>query len=303
MGTPSKEPLSGIDSLLDELDEYKVAAKPVQERPMPEYIARQLHQASQKRVSAAEELPPPPQWPMLTGVLLFPFYLKTLEVFMFSSFGFMVSGWLLMFWIQYGFIGGTATVYYIGVGVCAAIGLTLGYLITCCLTIIESTALGWDSIEISAGIDWKEWFWNLAHIFTLLLQAGMVGYAAQLICARESWLPMFTVTYAVFPLVLLGALAAEGAWYPQAIVSVLRSLIQVGWAWALFYFEMTPMIVVWYIITIKLLAGRSPWLTPLFAGPLFAFLILIYARLIGRLAGCISASTKKSFSQGDDDEY
>jgi hypothetical protein len=43
-------------------------------------------------------------------------------------------------------------------------------------------------------------------------------------------------------------------------------------------------------------------LTPLYTAPLLAIIILIYARLIGKLAGCISASTKKTASEGDDDE-
>jgi hypothetical protein len=49
------------------------------------------------------------------------------------------------------------------------------------------------------------------------------------------------------------------------------------------------------------LAGQGPWLVPLYAAPLLATIILIYARLIGRLAGCISAATSK-LSEGDDDE-
>jgi hypothetical protein len=87
-----------------------------------------------------------------------------------------------------------------------------------------------------------------------------------------------------------------------AIASVLRSLVQVSWAWALFYFETTPMVVAWSVIVVRQLSGYTPWLTPLYTAPLLAIIILIYARLIGRLAGCISASTKKTLSKGDDDE-
>jgi hypothetical protein len=301
MATPPEKPRPRINPLLDK-DEYQIAAKPVVERALPEYVTRHLRAAEQKRISAAEELPPSPRWPMLSGVLLFPFYLTSLEVLLFTTVGLMLSAWLLMFWIAYGAIGGATTAYYIGLPACAAGTLTLGYIATCCLTIIESTAEGWDSFQISPGIEWKEWIWNFAHITALVLQAGMVGYAVQLLCFTESWLPMIVVTYAVFPMVLLAALAAEGAWIPLAIGSVLRSLVQVGWAWGLFYFETTPMVIAWSIITVRELAGKTPWLTPLYTAPLLAIIILIYARLLGRLAGCISASTKQAQTEREDDE-
>jgi hypothetical protein len=239
---------------------------------------------------------------MLSGVWSFPFYFTTLESLVFTSIGLMLGGWGLMFWIKFGAVGGTTTVYYIGLPVCAVLMLTISYCVTCCLTIVESTAEGWDSVQISPGIEWKEWIWNFAHIMTLLLQAGMVGAVVKLLCGTESWLPMLVVTYAVFPMVLLGALAADGAWTPLAIGSVLRSLIQAGQAWTFFYLETIPPVVVWCMIVAAGLSSYQPWMTPLYAAPLLAIFILIYARLIGRLAGCISTSTKKNLTEGDDDD-
>jgi hypothetical protein len=316
MATPPEKPTPRINPLFED-DDYRVAPKPVEQRAVPEYVAKHLRPAEktpksvagakrtsaspEKRVSAAEELPLPPRWPMLTGVLAFPFYLKSLEVLVYASIGLMVSGWLFMFWVAYGAFGGPQTVYYLGLPACAAITLTFGYLTTCCLTIIESTAAGWDSFDISPGIDWKEWTWNLTHVLALVAQAGLAGYAVQLLAPTRSWLPMIAVTYAVFPVVLLGALAADGAWLPLAIGAVLRSMVQKSWAWALFYFEMTPMVVAWSYITVTQLSGRAPWLTPLYSAPLLAIIVLIYARLIGRLAACV-LSSQKSLSQGDDDE-
>jgi hypothetical protein len=307
MATPPEKPTPRINPLFDE-DDYRVAPKPVEERVVPEYVAKHLRPAEEKRgsaagakrasgalekrVSAAEELPLPPQWPMLSGVLLFPFYLKSLEALVFMSIGLMVTGWIFMFWVAFGAFGGPQTAYYIGLPACLAITLTFGYLTTCCLTIIESTAAGWDSFDISPGIDWKEWTWNLTHVAALVAQAGMAGYAVQLLSRSGSWLPMIAVTYAVFPIVLLGALAADGAWLPLAIGAVLRSMVQKSWAWALFYFEMTPMVVAWGYITVTQLSGRAPWLTPLYSAPLLAIIVLIYARLMGRLAGCVLSSQK-----------
>jgi hypothetical protein len=62
------------------------------------------------------------------------------------------------------------------------------------------------------------------------------------------------------------------------------------------------MIAGWTLLVKDQLAGQGPWLVPLYAGPLLATIILIYARLIGRLAGCISAATAKLLDEGDGDE-
>ena len=308
MTTPPEKPKMRTNPLLDE-EEFRIVEEPVQPRAMPSLVERHLREAEQKRVSAAEELPPPPQWPMLNGVLTFPFYLNTLSSWMFITFGLMLSGWLFMFWIAYGAIGGTSTAYYIGLAACAAGLLTLGYTAACCLTIVEGTSTGWDSIEISVGIEWKEWVWDFAHIAALLLQAGIFGYVAQLVYPSvaqafglpDSWLPLIVGTLAVFPLVLMGALAADGAWVPMAIGTVLRSLVWVWWAWALFYLETVPMIVGWSMLTQSELAGQTPWLVPLYMSPFLAAIFLIYARLIGRLAWCISQAASL-YSEGDEDE-
>ena len=60
------------------------------------------------------------------------------------------------------------------------------------------------------------------------------------------------------------------------------------------------MIVGWTWLTVTGLDGDSPWLTPLYCAPLLALIILIYARLAGRLAGFLGASTKTN--QGEDHE-
>ena len=142
--------------------------------------------------------------------------------------------------------------------------LTFGYAASCFLIIIEETCHGWQSIEVSAGIDWKEWAWNYAHVTALLLQAAVIGHVVRLFCGAESWLPMVVGTLAVFPLVLLGALAADGAWVPIAFPTVLRSLVRNSLAWAFFYLETTVLIVVWTSLTAAGLK-HAPWLVPLYA--------------------------------------
>ena len=284
-------------------DEFKIVSEPVQQRVLPENVKRQLHAAQQKRISTADEPPPAPRWPMFSGILTFPFYLNSLGPLVFISLGLMVGAWLLMFWIEYGPIMGAASAWYLGLPTCLVGILTLGYAASCSLIIIEQTYNGMDTIELSApGIDWKEWIWNFAHIAVLALQAAIVGYVAQRVISSNSSLPMAVGTFAAFPLVLLGALVADGAWVPLAIVKVLLSLVQVWWAWGIFYLATGAMAAGWTILTKSGLVGPNPWLTPLYAAPLLAIIILIYARLIGRLAVCIAAATTRHLTQGEDHE-
>ncbi len=301
MSTPPEKPKGRIDSLLADEALYTVR-EPEKPRALPDFVEKHLQAAKQKRIRAAEELPPRPRWPMLSGILTFPFYLNTLGPWMFITLGLMVFGWLLMFWIENGAVMGASSAYYLGLPPLAVGLLTLGYAASCCFSIIEGTCSGWDSFEVSPGGEWKEWVWNFAHIIALLLQAAVVGLVVKLVSFSDSWLTMAVGTFAAFPLVLLGALAGNGAWVPVAIGIILRSLVPLWWAWSLFYLETGVMIVGCTILTKAGLGGQAYWLTPLYAGPLLATVIIIYARLAGRLAGCIAAATTKTLTKGDEDE-
>jgi hypothetical protein len=273
-----------------------------QERIVPDFVKRHIQAAQEKRVSAAEEPPQPPRRPMLSGVFTFPFQLNALSPLMFISLGLMVFGWLLMFWLEYGAIMGATSAYYLGMPTLAAGMLAFGYAAACSFSIIEETSNGWNTFEIAPDTEWKEWIWSFLHIGALLAEAGIIGYALRLVCTTDSWLPMIAGTLAVFPPVLLGALAADGAWVPLAMGKILQSFFLVAWAWGLFYLETIPLAVGWTMLVKTGLAGQGPWLTPLYAGPLLAVIILICARLIGRLAGCIAKATIHLNEGVDDDE-
>jgi hypothetical protein len=289
---PANRPLPFDD------DDFYSVEKPAEKPDEPDLLERYLQASVEKRLCAAEKPPPPPRWPMLNGIFLFPFYLKTLAAWMAISFGLLLSSWLLMFWLGPGAILGMTSARLFGPPTCMAALLTFGYAASCCLVIIEETCHGWNSIEVSAGLDWKEWAWNFAHIVALVLQAALVGHVVRLLGGTASWIPMVVGTLAAFPLVLLGALAADGAWVPLAIVTVLRSLVRNFLAWIFFYVETSALILGWILLTAAGL-GRAPWLVPVYTAPLLAAIILIYARLAGRLAGCIATEMLPRRTKGN----
>ncbi len=301
MADPPEKREKRTNPLLDE-GEFQIAAQPTAPRVVPSFVERHIRAAEEKRTAEAKKpKPQPPRWPMFSGIFLYPFYLCTLASWMFIAAGLTIFGWLFMFWWEYAAIMHATGAYYLGLPVFAAGLLTIGYAASCSFGIIEATSNGRDEFEVLHLVEWKELIWNFLHIAALAAQAGVIGYAVEMLSGSDSWLPMLVGTLAVFPLVLLGALAADGAWAPLAIGKILQSIFLVPWAWGLLYLETTPMIAAWTWLVVTQLGGQGPWFVPLYAGPLLATIILIYARLMGRLAGCIAESTKKLL-EGDEDE-
>jgi hypothetical protein len=238
---------------------------------------------------------------MVTGIFTFPWRLSVLAAWMLISLGVMFTGWLVMLWFGPGaqVLGGMSTRVF-GLPACLMGILSFGYAATCSLTIMEGTSNGWDRIEVAPSIEWREWIWNFGRFAVLLVQAALIGQVFHWLDGSNSFLPFAVGTFLAFPLVLLGALASDEAWVPLAIKTVLWSFAPLWWAWVLFYVETAVMAWAWTWLT---LAGlrEEPWLTPLYAAPLLAAILLIDARLAGRLAGCIVRETSKINDEGDDD--
>jgi hypothetical protein len=75
-------------------------------------------------------------------------------------------------------------------------------------------------------------------------------------------------------------------------------MIWVAPQWCIFYVAAIVMAAGWWGLTVAGLRV-SPWLVPFYSGPLLAAVMLIYARLVGRLAGCIAAAIE---SRSEEDE-
>ncbi len=262
-------------------------------------VEHRLRLVEQHRAALARQSAPPPRLPLITDALVFPFRLHVFGPWMTISAGSILTGWLTMFWIQYGTVLGMTSARLIGLPVCLFATMTFGYAASCCLTIIEETSYGRDGFEIIAGLEWKEWVWKLGRIVTLGLFAGIVGLAVESLGLSETYVPMAAATFVAFPIILLGALATDGAWVPLEILPVLRSLVRLWYVWGVFFIATGLMAAGWTWLTVAGLVSQAPWLTPLYAGPLLATLILVYVRFVGRLAARISAVTQKTHRKGD----
>ena len=269
-------------------DELYRVSEPCEARPMPDFVAKYMRKAEERRVGAAEEPPPLPRWPMVSGVFTFPWRPCALAQWLWISLGLIVFGLLALFLWGPGAQFGLVAAWHLGLPTCAAGVLSFSYAFACCLNVIEETSHGWDAIDEWPELNWKEWVWSFAHVTGLLLQAGLFGLALQLVASSDSWLPLALGTLVAFPPVLLGALAAGGAWVPLAGLTVLRSMPWLWRPWAVFYLATGAMAAGWWFLTVACLRA-SPWLMPFCSGPLLAAAMFVYARLIGRLGALIAA--------------
>jgi hypothetical protein len=65
---------------------------------------------------------------------------------------------------------------------------------------------------------------------------------------------------------------------------VLKSFGSLWWAWLILYLETGAMLIGWVIVTLIPMATGGLYLMPFISGPLLAAGLMIYARLLGRLA-------------------
>ncbi len=269
-------------------DEYGLSEPGERQEPsamdmVPAYVRARLAD----RPGAPPPLPSPPKRPMLEGTLIFPWYPCALLPWVVITAGMVFSGYLLMvLWGPAAKLGGIG-LRAMGPPAYVATLMTLAYACTCAIKVIEETSHGLDSVECEPDLNWKEWFYSFAYIACLLLQAGAVGMLVRAASLTDSWLPMSITTLVLFPWFLLGGLAADGAWVPLAVRHVMRTFPALAVQWGFFYLQTGAIALVWTLVTVGGLA-TAPWLVPLYSGPILAAGVLVYARLVGRMAWCIA---------------
>ncbi len=294
--------MSGRDANLpDEEDVYGVS-EPTWQPSTDEPRSRFVPIEREPMVSEAAPAPPPPRWPMFSGVFTFPWYLQTLTCWMAISVGLIVIFYMLGLMLGPGQRLGLAAARYFIPCITVTVVLTFSYASVCCLKVIEGTSYGLDSIDCAPDVGCKEWVYSYAYMTCQLALAVMAGGSLRLLTFLGEWAPVLPGAFVAFPIILLGSLAADNAWLPLAIWPVLRSLRPLWRQWALFYVETAGLIVAWMLVSFAGLSV-SPWLVPLYSAPLFAAVMLIYAGLIGRLASCISEEIESQDDFDDDDEF
>lgn len=255
---------------------------PVKRPPPP--IPSTLAQA--ETLEAGEPAPEPTRLPFLVGVFSFPWYFRTVAAWGMISLGLTVSLLGVVLCLYLADLGmGAVAVRCFGVPVMLIATLSLSYASACCVTVIETTAEGYDKvIDWPSGM-WRDWFFTMLGVLGILALSLAVGGVLGTWMGIGTWLPAAWSAYVLFPIFVVSTLEAGSL---KVLVSrpVLRSFRSLWWGWLLFYVETGALIAGLAALTVAGF-GSQPWAAAFVVGPLLAALMLIYARLIGRLAWCL----------------
>lgn len=167
-----------------------------------------------------------------------------------------------------------------------AIGmLAAAYSAACCLPVVTDTAAGADRIDAWPEPVVKEWAVQLLYVSFIgveaIVGAYFIGRFVEQFTGWSVW-PRLLATDLLFPIILLASLEAGSVFTPWS-GPIFRSLYKSWLSWLGFYVITTTM---WFAFgaVITALGLFVPPLIALLPGPIFAALLLIYARLLGRLA-------------------
>jgi hypothetical protein len=163
--------------------------------------------------------------------------------------------------------------------------LTWSYTASCSLALLETTAAGLDRIEAWPDPQWKEWMAQMLYLgwigaipfavsYGLAVLAGLAGARVELA------LPVFF--FVLYPISLLSALEANSIWAPLTL-PIVTSLFRWFWCWLVFY-PLTALIAAGLVAAFVSAVESGYDSLLLLLGPLVAASILIYFRLLGRLA-------------------
>lgn len=250
---------------------------------------REYFEDAAGKVQQEEEKQPKtaaPEWPLLVGVFNFPWYPGTYGAWMGMSMSFILNalGFCALFWAAatLGVIGLRA----LGVPVLMLTALTASYASACMLRIIEDTANGADDVTSWPAFDWRDWVVALVSVLWVLFLCAMVGYGVRLLFGPMiglwGWLPGSLVIFVIFPFLLLSSLDADSRAVPYS-PNIIRSVKTVWTQWLLFYGMATVLCGGWFLIALVFFLINR-YVASIIMMPLLAAVVMIYARLVGRLA-------------------
>lgn len=239
------------------------------------------------REEKAVEIATPPDFPMIKGVFTFPFYFQSLVVWALMALGFTVCalGFMTAYVIAMSVLQAGVS---FGFGVFLIFMLVVSFTSASFISVIEETAQGTDVVkEWPTGL-WRDWFWTLPTTIGLLVPPVVVIDLLRRGLGGQSWLMSLPLIFVVYPFLLASALY-NGSPMEAFSKNVFCSLKSVWWAWATVFVVSIAMTVAW---AAAFVAGFDyhPWLTVAALVPLLPGMLLLYARMIGRLLLC--AQTK-----------
>ncbi|MEX2141564.1 MAG: hypothetical protein WD894_20025 [Pirellulales bacterium] len=230
---------------------------------------------------------PPPRWTFFSGVFTYPWRPQSMLPWVILSIGIGlcgISGMLILAGLFSGSQGGTLMAGFLGLGWIWMTILTGGYAAACVFAVTETTAYNFD-----APYDWPEPDWR-ERFFHFLWLGWCFGLAVALVITPASLgteslqyrlLIIAVSTAFLFPIFMLSTLETNSLFPLSA--PVWRSLLREAAAWIAFYVLSGAVVGGCGMASIELYR-RLGMLSVVVLAPMWAACVLIYARLLGRLA-------------------
>ena len=249
----------------------------------------------------ARPLPLPPRWPMITGVFGFPFSRSARNTWLALSAGAALFLYVLVGGSSVG--SGVVTLYctMASIAFACVIGLILAVAGSVrLLAVLGDTACGLDEVENWPEPPYFDWMGESFFVINAGLFSAMPWFVlTRLFDFRPTTDVLLLVegSTLLFPIVLLAMLEANSPVSPvSSIVAV--SLIRAWAAWVMFYAESAVLAVVACGFASAAVVW-IPWLGLFLAAILLTAAIMIYFRLLGRLAWCIAAKLHEKRTQSE----
>ena len=237
---------------------------------------------------------PKMEWHLFIGGFGFPWSPGAVMQWLLIAIWASVAGWLAYLAIALGIneeLGG-ANMYHTILAALAFLGATIAGLgcggVTAIhgLTILLETAAGNDRMEswpnVGLFLDWIGDLWFIINTAALSLALGLgLDWLLPELAARETTIAV-TVFFA-FPILLLCTLETDSAFLPVSGV-VFASLGRHAIAWLAFYLQAGCLLAAAAALADYLASQFEPRLTVPLAALLFSAVVMIYFRLLGRLA-------------------
>jgi hypothetical protein len=230
---------------------------------------------------------PPPRWTFFSGVWTYPWRPQSLLPWTVLTLGFAICGFLAQLVVgglQSFSQAGALTAGGFGIACLLLSMLTGSYAAACLFAITETTAYNYDDPYDWPDPDWRERLMHLLWLgWCMLLAAALLVGPAMLV--TDSPYQRFLITAIgaaiLFPIFVLSTLETNSL--VPVSGPIWRSIATDAAAWITFYVLTGAVVALGGWVTTFLLS-RMGMLAVLVLGLLWATCVLIYARLLGRLA-------------------
>jgi len=246
--------------------------------------------------------PAPPQWPFLSGIFGFLWYPGTwprLVGLMAALPIFLIPVVFALSLVVTPNLGMVSAIPWFGAMVLFAAGalLSIGWAFVAFpifLAVVRDTAEGDDEIEDWPEQPFTDWVGEFFQVFNSLSVSVLCGVAAyQLMYSFGLSAPLVLPlsVFLVFPISLLSMMEGDSA-FKALSLSVVGSLFSKWWAWGLFYLETAILVAAFLVLAAWTLLLVGPW-GLLLVGTLWVPVLMLYFRLLGRLAWCCTQGSER----------